>query len=129
MNDTPYANFLAIREDKDADGNPICVMNPSDTAFGREGVMHGGAIAALLQAAGKHAVVHALKAAGNASEPTVSTVSITVDYLRPGKMTANRAIARIVKLGARVANLTVQAWNDDPKKPFATAKLTMGIQR
>lgn len=123
---SPYADSLAIRRETDAEGRAVAAMTPGDTAFGREGVMHGGAIAALLHNAGRFAVRQALESGDRADVP-LHVVSMTIDYLRPGLMVPGIACGEIVKLGARVANVQVRAWGNDKARPFALAKLTIGI--
>ena len=55
-----YETFLGIRTETDADGLPYCTFDPGPTSIGREGVMHGGAVASLLEAAAFAAVDKAL---------------------------------------------------------------------
>jgi len=118
---TDFGNFLGI-----ATGQGTARMTPGETAMGRPGVMHGGAIATLLEQAGRAAVAAAVDGAGG---PAITLASMTVDYLRVGPMTAVQAAGTIVKLGARVAVVTASAWAGDPGKPFAAAKLTFLLMR
>ena len=130
MSASPYAAFLNLSEEVNADGRKVAVLNPGETCYAREGVMHGGATGALLEYAARLAVLDALRQKGNGEKPpSLATVSMTVDYLRPGPMSPNRALGRIVKLGQRVAHVNVDAWNADPGKLFATGKITIGIQQ
>lgn len=123
---TPYAGLMAIDRGTDVGGLPVATMTPGNMSFAREGVMHGGAVAALLDYAARFAVGDALEK-GNRGDAALSVVSMTVDYLRPGLMVPSTARGQIVKLGARVASVNVLAWGADESKPFAAAKLTIGI--
>jgi uncharacterized protein (TIGR00369 family) len=124
-----FAALLAIRPGIDEAGAPICEMTPGDTAMGRPSAMHGGAIATLIEQAGRAAVLKALGNGGDRPAPTITLVSMTVDYLRAGPMRDCRARGEIVKIGGRVANVAAQAWAEDPTKPFAAARLTFLITR
>lgn len=126
--DTDFAAFLGIATDVDR-GTAIARMIPGETAMGRPGVMHGGATATLLEQAGRAVVAAAIDRTEGDARPVIELASITVDYLRVGPMAEVRAAGTIVKLGARVAVVTVSAWASDPVKPFATAKLTFLLLR
>lgn len=124
---SPYhEGLLGIRtERRDAEA-PLCSFDPGDSALGRKGVMHGGAVASLLEAAGFAAVHDALAAREKASGAAVDwqLVTTTVDYLRPGFAMTTYAQARFDKLGGRSASVAVEAWNQDRAKPVATAEMT-----
>ena len=49
------------------------------------------------------------------------TITITVDYLRSAGPKDTYARAGVTKLGARVANVRVFAWQDDAARPVAGA--------
>lgn len=95
-----------------------------DGLMGRPGFLHGGAIAGLLENAAWVTVLAALPA-----EATIKPISVTVDYLRGGAMAETYAEAEIVRLGRRIANVLVTAWQEDRAKPIATANLKMMIER
>jgi uncharacterized protein (TIGR00369 family) len=130
MNSPYYQNFLGIRTETDADGHAYCTFLPGTTAIGREGVMHGGAVASLLEAAGFACLRAALdqREADGSPPLTLEVVSTTVDYLRPGLSIESFAQARIVKIGGRSASLLVEAWNVDRSKPVASANMTLLIR-
>ncbi|MEO1293063.1 MAG: hotdog domain-containing protein [Pseudomonadota bacterium] len=49
------------------------------------------------------------------------TIDITVDYLRSGRARDAYARAIVTKHGRRVANVRVEAWQDERARPFAAA--------
>lgn len=53
--------------------------------------------------------------------PTPKTVDVTIDYLRSGKPRDAYARAQVTKRGRRVANVRVEAWQDERAKPIAVA--------
>lgn len=80
--------------------------------------LHGGAVASIIEIAGQLAV---MRQAGLRQPP--ATIDTRVDYLRAGKPMDTLADAEFVRLGRRVANLRVTAWQDDPARPIATGNI------
>jgi acyl-coenzyme A thioesterase PaaI-like protein len=78
--------------------------------------LHGGTIAALLESTAIFAIIWE-------KDPPVlpKVVSITIEYLRTGKPVETFAHARITRAGRRVANVHVEAWQDERERPIATA--------
>ncbi len=116
---SPYAQTLGLRRD-----GAHVVMPFADGFMGRPGFLHGGAIAGLLECT---ALVTVIDALGNGG--TAKPISVTVDYLRGGAHAETYAEAEIVRLGRRIANVTVTAWQDDRAKPIATANMKLMIER
>jgi len=94
--------------------------------------LHGGVtgslleITALMQLAWQ-AVLGEMLAGGVAAArvgrrefpPLPKTIDITIDYLRSGKPRETFARASVQKTGRRVANLHVEAWQDERARPIA----------
>ena len=123
---SPYAELLQLAEAPDpAGGAPLLVMSPHEGLHGRPGFLHGGAIAGLLEFAAFSALHTAL------AEPAtlIKPITVTVDYLRGGELIETRARAEIIRLGRRIANLEVRAWQDDEAKPIALARLNFLLER
>ena len=120
-----FARLLGIHAGHDAEGRAISEMTPGDTAMGRPSAMHGGAVAGLIEQAGRATVLEALDQPGAA----ITLISMTVDYLRAAPMRECRARGTVVKMGGRIANIAAEAWAEDPAKPFAAARLTFLITR
>lgn len=51
--------------------------------------------------------------------PLPKTIDITIDYLRPGRPREVFARAKVQKVGRRVSNLHVEAWQDARDRPIA----------
>ena len=99
----PYAGLLGIRFEHAARGAASLSMDarPELERFG--GIIHGGALASLVDTASAFAVLSTLAA----GEQTV-TVDLTLHYLRPateGKLTAH---ARVLRAGRRLATVSVE---------------------
>lgn len=54
--------------------------------------------------------------------PMPKTIDITIDYLRSGRPRETYARAHVQKAGRRVANLSVQAWQDNRDRPIAVLR-------
>jgi acyl-coenzyme A thioesterase PaaI-like protein len=57
------------------------------------------------------------------------TITITVDYLRSGHAVDTYARGVVTRQGRRVANVHVEAWQDDRARPIATAHAHFLIKR
>ena len=104
----PYVRFLGMRVELAGDEMtavlpfaPHLIGNPMLPA------LHGGVIGAFLE-------MTAL-AQLSLAQPTrrvPKTIDITIEYLRPGKAQETYARAILRKVGRRVANVQVEAWQD-----------------
>ncbi len=117
----PYLHFLGITVEATADGlmcrlgeNPMLIGNPMIPA------LHGGVVGALLESA---AVMQLLWAQETVTLP--KTIDFSIDYLRSVKPRQTYASGVITKHGRRVANVRVEAWQDDRSRPVATAHVHM----
>lgn len=111
----PYARFLGVGIEE-SDAGLVCVMPFSEHIVGnaRLPAIHGGVLGALLELTALLRLIHET---GNPRVP--KPINFSVDYLRSGRPVTTRARARIFKLGSRIANVHVLAWQDDPEKPVA----------
>jgi uncharacterized protein (TIGR00369 family) len=76
--------------------------------------LHGGTVGALLEST---AILKLLWESDSVGVP--KTITLTVDYLRSGKVLDTWARANITRLGRRVANVQVRAWQDSEDRPIA----------
>lgn len=118
MSEVPYARLLGATPVPDAPGRLF--MPFAEAVVGRPGFLHGGAIAGLLELA---ALAEARRRVG--AEVRLKPVNIGIDYLRGGRALPTYAEAEMVRLGRTVASLSARAWQEDPAKPIATARLTL----
>jgi uncharacterized protein (TIGR00369 family) len=113
----PYAKFLGLRLDLDDDGL-ICRLPQSDEIIGNPTLpaIHGGIIGALLEAT---ALVHLIWEGEGAIMP--KTINMSIDFLRSAGAKDTLARGTITRQGRRVANVRVEAWQDQRDKPVAAA--------
>lgn len=103
----PYAKFLGLELGELADGQVTIHLDVRDELLQNQAVVHGGAIASLIDTASAFAVLTQIEV-----DQRVTTTDLTIHYLRPvtaGRMTAT---ARIVRGGRRLFVLTVDVMND-----------------
>jgi uncharacterized protein (TIGR00369 family) len=121
----PYAAFLGVRTERADDGELRFVMPFGDRVTGRPGYLHGGAISGLLEFAAFGALYEAL----GEDRPVVKPVNVTVQFMRGAVNHDTYAAARVTRLGKRVSNVEVHAWQRDRSKPIAAAQLNILLRR
>jgi uncharacterized protein (TIGR00369 family) len=111
----PYARFLGVRGELAGDEMTL-IMPFSDHLIGNVVLpaIHGGVIGALLEMT---AVAQLSIAQGLARLP--KPIDVTVEYLRSGRPIETYARAQIKRLGRRVANVHVEAWQEQRSRPIA----------
>lgn len=113
----PYAKFLGITVN-DRYGELVATLahNPRNIGNPILPAIHGGVIGALLETT---AIFHLLWERESIQVPKI--ITITVDYLRSAGPVDTHARGFITKLGSRVANVRIEAWQTTPDKPVAMA--------
>ncbi len=118
LNAIPFAKLLGVTATTDDGGRVIAHMAFAEHLIGntRLPALHGGTIGAFLE------MTAIIQLIADMERPGIpKTVDITVDYLRSGRPRDTFARAIVAKHGRRVANVRVEAWQDDPTRPIATA--------
>ncbi len=115
----PYALALGIGVDRIDGTAPVLTLDFSEKVHGRPGFLHGGAIGGLLEMAAIAALRRALAERG--AVPRLKPVNMTVEFLRGGTEQRTYAIGRVTRAGRRIANVSAEAWQDDPARPIASA--------
>lgn len=118
----PYADFLGLSVVGEGADRHLTMPN-SERVLGRPGFLHGGAITGLLEIAGMTALIDAL----GEERPRVKPVNVSVDFMRGGRLVDTFAKGRVIRLGQRIANVAIEAWQDDPARPIAAARMTLQL--
>ena len=121
----PYAKLLNIRSETSDDGALRLVMPFADDVVGRPGFLHGGAIAGLLELTAFSTLAQAIGEEGVKMKP----ITVTTDFMRGGTPRDTYCEAVIERLGRRMANVDVIAWQKDRAAPIATARMNFLLER
>ena len=121
VNKVPFAQFLGIEVDKIGKGSATLGLTIRHELTQINGVVHGGAIASIIDTATAFAIIPLL-----APKERVTTVDLTISYLRP--LTAGRitATARVLRGGRRLFVVEAQVFDAD--KNLATTALSTYIK-
>ncbi len=127
MQHLPYVRALGLTLTHVADGRAEVTMpyDPRLVGDPASGVLHGGAISALMDSASGAAVM-SHPAAGMAT----ATLDLRIDYMRPATP-GQRIIARAEchHVTRTVAFIRVTATDEDESRPVATATGTFTVER
>ncbi len=122
----PYADLLGLVAETGDDGAPVLMMPFATQVLGRPGFLHGGAISGLMEMAAIVALHRALDGEGGGE---IKPINVTVDFMRGGRDKETRSRGVVTRLGTRVANVEATAWQDDPARPIAAARMNYLIVR
>ena len=111
----PYARFLGVGFER-VDGTLELVLPFRQEIVGNASLpaVHGGVLGAFLELT---ALLRLIDESGTDRVP--KPITFSVDYLRSAGPTTTRARAEIFRLGRRVANVHVVAWQDQYSRPVA----------
>lgn len=114
----PYAQFLGMKIE--LAGDEMTAVLP----FGQHIVgnpvlpaIHGGVLGAFMEMT---ALAQLLLTEGQARQPRV--IDVSIEYLRSGRPLTTFARAEIKKVGRRIANVHVEAWQDRRAAPIAALR-------
>lgn len=115
----PYAQLLGIEAQES--GNELWfILQANQTNVGNPllPALHGGVVAAFMETA---AVLSVMAHSGGVRVPKV--IDFSTDYLRSARLQPTYACCELGRLGKRVANVSVSAWQGDRRdQPIALAR-------
>ena len=115
----PYIRFLGMQAELAGD-EMTGVLPASDHLIGNTFIpaLHGGVIGAFMEM-----TALAQLSVAEPARRMPKTIDVTIEYLRPGfGGRTSYARADLRKVGRRIANVHVEAWQDDRDKPFAALR-------
>ena len=114
----PYVRFLGMRAELSGD-EMTAVLPFADRLVGNTTIpaLHGGVIGAFLEM-----TALAQLSVTQGSARVHKTIDVTIEYLRPGRAMTTYARADLRKVGRRVANVHVEAWQEARSAPVAALR-------
>ncbi len=114
----PYMRFLGMTADLAGDEmTAVLPFAPQLVGNVVLPALHGGVIGAFLEMTALCQLV--------VREPLrrqPRTIDVTIEYLRPGRAQTTYARADVRKIGRRIANVHVEAWQDQRASPVAALR-------
>ena len=114
----PYARFLGVRAE--LAGDEMTMILP----FGQHIIgnpmlpaIHGGVLGSFMEMT---ALAQLQVKEGQARQPRV--IDVSIEYLRSGRPLTTYARAEIKKVGRRIANVHVEAWQEQRAAPIAALR-------
>jgi uncharacterized protein (TIGR00369 family) len=117
----PFAKLLGIELDDISSGTATLGLKIREELTQNHGVVHGGAIASLIDTATAFAIISLL-----APRERVTTVDLTISYVRPltdGRITA---VAKVLRAGRRLFVVSAEVFDKEGK--LATTALSTYIK-
>lgn len=114
----PYVGFLGLTAEL-AGSEMTCILPFQPKLVGNVMLpaLHGGVIGALLET-----TALAQLSILQPTDRVHKTIDITIEYLRPGRAVTSYARADVRKIGRRIANVHVEAWQERRDRPFAALR-------
>ena len=107
LDSVPFAKLLGIELDEIDAGVATLSLAIRPELKQNHGVVHGGAIASLIDSATAFAIISLLPLDEHAT-----TVDLTISYLRPLTGGRARAVARVVRSGKRLIVVSAELFDD-----------------
>ncbi|MFN2532319.1 MAG: PaaI family thioesterase [Pyrinomonadaceae bacterium] len=106
----PFAQLLGIRLQNVGFGRAVLAMEVTDKLKQNDGIVHGGAIASLIDSATAFAILPLL---GEGERTT--TIDLTINFLRPLSSGSATATATLLRAGRRIISVSAEVHNDEGK--------------
>ncbi|HUZ13129.1 MAG TPA: PaaI family thioesterase [Caulobacteraceae bacterium] len=111
----PYVRFLGMRAELAGD-EMTAILPFSEHLVGNPVIpaLHGGVVGAFLEMT---ALAQLFVSQTQRRQP--KTIDVTIEYLRPARAQTTFARAHLRRIGRRIANVQVEAWQDRRGSPVA----------
>jgi uncharacterized protein (TIGR00369 family) len=115
---TPYARFLGVRAELAGDEmTAVLPFDPKLIGNAKWQALHGGVLGAFME------MTALAQLALSEDLPRLpKAVDVTIEYLKTGRPQTTFARADLRKVGKRIANVHVEAWQDQRSQPVAALR-------
>ena len=115
MGEIPYIRFLGMCAELAGD-EMTAILPFSEHLVGNPIIpaLHGGVVGAFLEM-----TALAQLSVSETQRRQPKTIDVTIEYLRPARALTTYARAHLRKVGRRIANVQVEAWQDQRDSPVA----------
>jgi uncharacterized protein (TIGR00369 family) len=116
----PYARFIGLK--LELKGDELTAVLPfQDSLIGNPllPALHGGVVAALMELTAVAQITLSQPVGADGALKVPKTIDVSIDYLRSGRPVDTFARAHVTKLGRRIANVRVEAWQASRSDPIA----------
>jgi uncharacterized protein (TIGR00369 family) len=116
----PYARFLGIRAELAGD-EMTAILPYANHLIGNPTLpaIHGGVLGAFMEMTALAQLSIAQESGGERMARQPKPIDVTVEYLRSGRPVDTFARAQITRMGRRIANVRVEAWQAERAAPIA----------
>ncbi len=116
----PYARFLGMRAELAGD-EMTAVLPFSNHLIGNPTLpaLHGGVLGAFMELTALAQLAIAQESSNERMARQPKPIDVTVEYLRSGRPVDTFARAQITRMGRRIANVRVEAWQSTRAAPIA----------
>jgi uncharacterized protein (TIGR00369 family) len=104
----PYARLMGIELEEVGIGTATLAIRVRKELMQNRGVVHGGAIASLIDTATAFAIISLLT-----PKETVTTIDLAISYLRPVTRGRLKAVAKVVRAGRRLFVVSADAFDKE----------------
>ena len=102
----PYAKLLAIEVDEIGVGTATLSLPVRTELLQNNGVVHGGAVASLIDSTTAFAILSVIR-----EDEKVTTVDLTISYLRPVTKGRMRSSAKVIRAGRRLISVSAEVFD------------------
>jgi acyl-CoA thioesterase len=107
LDTVPFAKLLGIHLESIEPGLSVLSLEIRDELKQNNGVVHGGAIASLIDTATAFAIIPLL-----AEKERTTTVDLTISYLRPLVSGVVKCSARVLRAGRRIVVVSAEVFDE-----------------
>jgi len=104
----PYAKLLGFELESVESGTATLCLDIRDELTQNQGIVHGGAIASLIDTATAFAILSLLP-----PKEKVTTVDLSISFLRPVGRGRIRAVGKVVRAGRRLLVVSAEVFDEN----------------